>query len=79
MTSLKSLSSGQQIMDSYGKKCNSKFLMHYGFAIENNREEDGKCQNEMPLVFMLEVSFFFFVYSFYYICFLYMFIFYFFF
>jgi len=41
-------------MDSYGKKCNSKFLMHYGFAIENNREEDGKCQNEMPLVFMLE-------------------------
>ena len=57
MTSLKSLSSGQQIMDSYGKKCNSKFLMHYGFAIENNREEDGKCQNEMPLVFMLEVSF----------------------
>ena len=56
MTSLKQLSSGQQIMDSYGKKCNSKFLMHYGFAIENNREEDGKCQNEMPLVFMLEVS-----------------------
>ena len=34
----------------------SKFLMHYGFAIEKNREEDGKCMNEMPLVFMLEVS-----------------------
>tara|TARA_B100000795_G_scaffold147192_2_gene110310 strand:- start:22 stop:1269 length:1248 start_codon:yes stop_codon:yes gene_type:complete len=59
MTSLKSLSGGQQIMDSYGKKCNSKFLMHYGFAIEKNREEDGKCQNEMPLVFMLEVGRFF--------------------
>ena len=32
----------------------SKFLMHYGFAIEKNREEDGKCMNEMPLVFGLE-------------------------
>ena len=39
-----------------GKKCNSKFLMHYGFAIEKNREEDGKCMNEMPLTFALEVS-----------------------
>ncbi len=55
MTSLKPLAGGQQIMDSYGKKCNSKFLMHYGFAIEKNREEDGKCMNEMPLVLMLEV------------------------
>ena len=56
MTSLKPLTAGQQIMDSYGKKCNSKFLMHYGFAIEKNREEDGKCMNEMPLTFALEVS-----------------------
>jgi hypothetical protein len=56
MTSLKPLVSGQQIMDSYGKKCNSKFLMHYGFAIEKNREEDGKCMNEMPLVLVLEVG-----------------------
>ena len=62
MTSLKELSRGQQIMDSYGKKCNSKFLMHYGFAIEKNREEDGKCMNEMPLVFTLEVSLLFSLY-----------------
>lgn len=34
-------------MDSYGKKCNSKFFLHYGFAVEGNREEDGKCQNEI--------------------------------
>ena len=47
ITSLKTLVSGQQVMDSYGKKCNSKFLLHYGFAIESNREEDGKCQNEV--------------------------------
>ena len=59
MTSLKALSAGQQIMDSYGKKCNSKFLMHYGFAIEKNREEDGKCMNEMPLLLTLEVRLYF--------------------
>merc|ERR1711991_1255757 len=47
MTSLKKLQKGQQIMDSYGKKCNSKFLMHYGFAVENNRESDGRCMNEV--------------------------------
>ena len=39
-------------MDSYGKKCNSRFLLHYGFAVEVNREEDGKCQNEI----MVEVG-----------------------
>lgn len=47
ITSLSSLMPGQQVMDSYGKKCNSKFLLHYGFAVEVNREEDGKCQNEL--------------------------------
>ena len=49
MTSLKKLEKGQQIMDSYGKKCNSKFLMHYGFAVENNRESDGRCMNEIAI------------------------------
>ena len=49
MTALKKLQKGQQIMDSYGKKCNSKFLMHYGFAVENNREADGRCMNEVAI------------------------------
>ncbi|GBG29720.1 Histone-lysine N-methyltransferase setd3 [Hondaea fermentalgiana] len=47
ITSLSSLQPHQQVMDSYGKKCNSKFLLHYGFAVVDNREEDGKCQNEI--------------------------------
>ncbi len=47
ITSLSALQPGQQVMDSYGKKCNAKFLLHYGFAVESNREEDGKCQNEI--------------------------------
>lgn len=49
ITSLSPLQPGQQVMDSYGKKCNSKFFLHYGFAVEVNREEDGKCQNEITL------------------------------
>jgi len=47
ITSLSPLQPHQQVMDSYGKKCNSKFLLHYGFAVMDNREEDGKCQNEI--------------------------------
>lgn len=47
ITSLKSLGGNCQVMDSYGKKCNSKFLLHYGFTIEQNREADGKCQDEV--------------------------------
>ena len=53
MTSLSPIKLGQQVMDSYGKKCNSKFLLHYGFAIETNREEDGRCQNEIFMEFKM--------------------------
>jgi protein-histidine N-methyltransferase len=56
MTSLADMAVGQQVMDSYGKKCNSKFLLHYGFAVENNREEDGRCQNESLMTFYLPHS-----------------------
>ena len=53
MTTLKPITSGAQVFDSYGKKCNSKFLLHYGFTIESNREADGICQNELQLNFEL--------------------------
>ena len=36
--------------DSYGKKCNSRFLLNYGFIVENN---DG---NEFPFHLQLEKS-----------------------
>ena len=55
MTSLSPLVVGQQVMDSYGKKCNSRFLLHYGFAIEENTEEDGSCPNEVPIRLKLEM------------------------
>jgi hypothetical protein len=55
MTSLSPLVEGQQVMDSYGKKCNSRFLLHYGFAIEENVEEDGSCPNEVPIRLKLDM------------------------
>jgi protein-histidine N-methyltransferase len=37
------------VYDSYGQKCNHRFLLNYGFAVEDNREMDGFCPNEVPL------------------------------
>eukprot|EP00940_MAST-03C_sp_MAST-3C-sp2_P001998 g1998.t1 len=56
MTSLKTIGRGLQVMDSYGKKCNSKFLLHYGFTIECNREADGTCQNEVEITLSQDPS-----------------------
>jgi hypothetical protein len=33
--------------------CNSRFLLNYGFAVEDNRDPDGKCHNEVRLEFRL--------------------------
>jgi histone-lysine N-methyltransferase SETD3 len=40
---LKDIGRNEQIYDSYGKKCNSRFFLNYGFIVENN---DG---NEVPI------------------------------
>jgi len=42
ITTLKQLLRGEPIYDSYGPKCNSRFLVNYGFALEHN--EDNQCQ-----------------------------------
>lgn len=31
---------GSEIFDSYGRKCNSRFFVNYGFAIENNPDNE---------------------------------------
>jgi hypothetical protein len=41
------------VFDSYGKKCNSRFLLNYGFAVEVNRDADGQCHNEVRLLISL--------------------------
>jgi hypothetical protein len=48
ITSLHALHAGQQVYDSYGKKCNSRFLLNYGFAVDHNRDDDiGQSHNEV--------------------------------
>jgi len=49
ITTLQTVRAGCQIYDSYGQKCNHRFLLNYGFAIENNCESDGFCPNEVPI------------------------------
>ena len=49
ITSLQHISSGCEVLDSYGQKCNHRFLLNYGFAVEDNRELDGFCPNEVPI------------------------------
>jgi histone-lysine N-methyltransferase SETD3 len=34
--SLENIKKGEQIYDSYGKKCNSRFFLHYGFIVTEN-------------------------------------------
>lgn len=41
------IAGGGVVYDSYGKKCQHRFLLNYGFAVENNVEEDGRNPNEL--------------------------------
>lgn len=56
IVSLHPIFSGSQVYDSYGQKCNHRFLLNYGFSIENNVEADGFCPNEVPILVQLEKS-----------------------
>lgn len=47
---LQKISTGAQVYDSYGRKCNHRFLLNYGFSVENNVESDGYCPNEVRLI-----------------------------
>jgi histone-lysine N-methyltransferase SETD3 len=49
ITTLQSIAMGEQVYDSYGQKCNHRFLLNYGFCVERNIEVDGFCPNEVPL------------------------------
>lgn len=57
--SLQGIGAGAQVYDSYGQKCNHRFLLNYGFSVENNVEPDGFCPNEVsdPLPFALYFHF----------------------
>jgi histone-lysine N-methyltransferase SETD3 len=49
LSRLQGIPAGAQVYDSYGQKCNHRFLLNYGFAVEDNRELDGFCPNEVPI------------------------------
>eukprot|EP00559_Dactyliosolen_fragilissimus_P000533 CAMPEP_0184863958 /NCGR_PEP_ID=MMETSP0580-20130426/13070_1 /TAXON_ID=1118495 /ORGANISM="Dactyliosolen fragilissimus" /LENGTH=638 /DNA_ID=CAMNT_0027362557 /DNA_START=114 /DNA_END=2030 /DNA_ORIENTATION=- len=49
ITTLQEIKAGSQVYDSYGQKCNHRFLLNYGFAVEENTEIDGFCPNEVPI------------------------------
>jgi histone-lysine N-methyltransferase SETD3 len=54
ITALQDIQAGDQIYDSYGQKCNHRFLLNYGFAVEDNRESDGFCPNEVSIELTLD-------------------------
>lgn len=47
VTSIQGIGVGAQVYDSYGQKCNHRFLLNYGFSVENNAESDGFNPNEV--------------------------------
>jgi histone-lysine N-methyltransferase SETD3 len=47
---LEDVKRGEQIFDSYGKKCNTRFLLNYGFINLNNDA------NEFPFKIQLETA-----------------------
>jgi histone-lysine N-methyltransferase SETD3 len=40
ITSMKQLHQGDQVYDSYGRKCNHRFFVNYGFALEDNEDNE---------------------------------------
>jgi histone-lysine N-methyltransferase SETD3 len=56
ITTLQPIQAGAQVYDSYGQKCNHRFLLNYGFAVEDNRELDGFCPNEVSLELSLNLG-----------------------
>lgn len=40
ITALKTIGSGMEVFDSYGRKCNSRFFVNYGFSLENNLDNE---------------------------------------
>lgn len=56
ITTLQTIGRGAQVYDSYGQKCNHRFLLNYGFCVETNVEVDGFCPNEVPLELGLDLA-----------------------
>lgn len=42
MTALQGFAAGQAVHDSYGRKCNSRYLLNYGFVLADNQENQAR-------------------------------------
>lgn len=38
--SLEDIDAGEEVFDSYGRKCNTRFLLNYGFILEDNADNE---------------------------------------
>lgn len=45
--SINEINPNEEIFDSYGKKCNSRFFLNYGFIVENNDSNEVQIQIEL--------------------------------
>jgi hypothetical protein len=50
------LPAGSQVFESYGKKSNHRFLLNYGFSLENNFDTDGSNPNQVDVELELMVN-----------------------
>lgn len=50
MITTRHIERGAEVHDSYGAKCNHRFLLNYGFSLEDNTAPDGTCPNEAATV-----------------------------
>jgi len=48
ITTLRGISRGDQIFDSYGRKCNSRFFVNYGFALDENEDNEVMIRVQLP-------------------------------
>jgi len=48
ITTTKRILKGAQIYDSYGRKCNSRFFVNYGFSLEQNEDNQAVIQYVLP-------------------------------
>jgi histone-lysine N-methyltransferase SETD3 len=40
ITTIRPIQRGEQIFDSYGRKCNSRFFVNYGFSLDSNEDDN---------------------------------------
>ena len=48
ITALQNIKKDSEIYDSYGRKCNSRFFVNYGFSLENNDDNEALLIFELP-------------------------------